>query len=63
MSSTQAPADHGAPADQQVLSVLLYSSNPLTREQVKLAVGQGPAREVAPARWAECATERCPGYR
>lgn len=54
--STHAPADHDVAGAQQVLSVLLYSSNALTREAVRLAVGRRPASDVPPVRWTECAT-------
>lgn len=57
MSSTQAPAGHGVAGANQVLSVLLYSSNALTRESVRLAVGRRPAPDVPPVTWAECATK------
>ena len=56
MTSTHAPADQGVPGAQQVLSVLLYSSNALTRENVRLSVGRRPAPDVAPVAWTECAT-------
>jgi DNA-binding response OmpR family regulator len=39
------------------LSVLLYSSNAITRENVRLAVGRRPAPDVPPVAWTECATE------
>lgn len=57
MSSTQAAADHDVAGDQQVLSVLLYSSNALIRENTRLAVGRRPAPDVPPVAWTECATQ------
>ena len=57
MSSTQAAADHDVDGDQQVLSVLLYSSNSLVRENARLAVGRRPAPDVPPVAWTECATQ------
>jgi hypothetical protein len=56
MSSTQAPAGPGVKGATSVLSVLLYSSNALTRESVRLAVGRRPAPDVPPVSWTECAT-------
>jgi DNA-binding NarL/FixJ family response regulator len=56
MSSTQAPAGPGVAGAGTVLSVLLYSSNALTREGVRLAVGRRPAPDVPPVTWTECAT-------
>lgn len=38
------------------LRVLLYSSNALTRDAVRLAVGRRPSRDVEVAAWLECAT-------
>jgi DNA-binding response OmpR family regulator len=57
MTSTSAPADSGVQGAQPVLSVLLYSSNANTREQVRLAVGRRPASDLPPVSWLECATE------
>jgi len=56
MTSTPAPADHHVGGAQQVLSVLLYSSNASTRESVRLAVGRRPAADLPPVAWTECAT-------
>ncbi|MFF9853996.1 response regulator transcription factor [Streptomyces litmocidini] len=38
------------------VSVLLYSSDAGTRAQVRLAVGRGPAPDVPPVAFVECAT-------
>jgi DNA-binding response OmpR family regulator len=57
MTSTSAPADSNVQGAHQVLSVLLYSSNANTREQVRLAVGRRPAADLPPVSWLECATE------
>ncbi|MFI6422903.1 hypothetical protein ACIBG6_36630 [Streptomyces sp. NPDC050842] len=38
------------------VSVLLYSSDAGTRAQVRLAVGRGPASDVPPVAFVECAT-------
>jgi len=57
MTSTSAPADNGVQGAHQVLSMLLYSSNANTREQVRLAVGRRPASDLPPVSWLECATE------
>ncbi|HEX2805713.1 MAG TPA: hypothetical protein VHN80_06050 [Kineosporiaceae bacterium] len=57
MTSTSAPADHHVQGAHQALSVLLYSSNANTREQVRLAVGRRPAADLPPVTWLECATE------
>lgn len=56
MTSTPAPADHHVKGAHQVLSILLYSSNANTREQVRLAVGRRPAADLPAASWLECAT-------
>ncbi len=39
------------------MKVLLYSDDPRTREQVKLAVGRRPAAGLPRVEWLECATE------
>jgi len=39
------------------MKVLLYSDDPRTREQVKLAVGRRPAPGLPRVEWLECATE------
>ena len=57
MTSTPVPADHDVPAAHRVLSLLLYSSNANTREQVRMAVGRRPASDLPPVQWLECATE------
>jgi DNA-binding NarL/FixJ family response regulator len=57
MTSAQAPADSPVEGARKVLSVLLYSSNALTRGSVRLAVGRRPAPDVAPLDWTECATQ------
>ncbi|MDQ1288453.1 MAG: hypothetical protein QG622_2018 [Actinomycetota bacterium] len=54
--STQARTDHDVADGQQTVSVLLYSSNALTREAVRLAVGRRPAADVPVVAWTECAT-------
>ena len=54
MPSTSAHADQDVAGTNQVLSVLLYSSNAITRENVRLAVGRRPAPDVPPVRWTEC---------
>jgi DNA-binding NarL/FixJ family response regulator len=56
MSSIQAPAGPGVAGANAVLSVLLYSSDALVRESVRLAVGRRPAPDVPPVTWTECAT-------
>jgi DNA-binding response OmpR family regulator len=56
MTSTPAPADHDVKGAHQVLSILLYSSNANTREQVRLAVGRRPAADLPAVSWLECAT-------
>ena len=38
------------------VSVLLYSSNTRTRDQVRLAAGRRPASDVPPVAFIECAT-------
>jgi DNA-binding NarL/FixJ family response regulator len=57
MTSTSAPADRDVQGTHQALSVLLYSSNALTREQVRMAVGRRPAADLPPVTWLECATQ------
>lgn len=39
------------------MTLLLYSDDPRTREQVKLAVGRRPAAGLPLVTWLECATE------
>lgn len=39
------------------MTLLLYSDDPRTREQVKLAVGRRPAAGLPQVEWLECATE------
>ena len=39
------------------MRLLLYSDDPRTREQVKLAVGRRPAAGLPQVEWIECATE------
>jgi DNA-binding response OmpR family regulator len=56
MTSTPAPAEHDVKGSHQVLSILLYSSNANTREQVRLAVGRRPAADLPMVSWLECAT-------
>jgi DNA-binding response OmpR family regulator len=56
MTSTPAPAEHDVKGAHQVLSILLYSSNANTREQVRLAVGRRPAADLPAVSWLECAT-------
>ncbi|GAB2836996.1 hypothetical protein [Streptomyces daliensis] len=41
---------------QPTATVLVYSDNANTREQVRLAGGQRPASDVPPVRYIECAT-------
>jgi DNA-binding NarL/FixJ family response regulator len=57
MTSTSAPTGHDVGGADQVLSVLLYSSDANTRESVRLAVGRRPAPDLPPVAWKECATE------
>lgn len=46
-----------AAAAPSKLTVLVYSSNALTRESVKLALGRRPAPELPAVQFIECATE------
>lgn len=39
------------------MTLLVYSDDPRTREQVKLAVGRRPAAGLPVVEWLECATE------
>lgn len=39
------------------MTLLVYSDDPRTREQVKLAVGRRPAAGLPLVQWLECATE------
>ncbi len=39
------------------MTLLVYSDDPRTREQVKLAVGRRPAAGLPLVQWVECATE------
>jgi DNA-binding response OmpR family regulator len=58
MTSTPAPAGHGAAGtDRRTLAVLVYSDDVNTREAVKLAVGRRPAPDLPAVVWTECATE------
>ena len=57
MTSTSALAGHDVAGSRPALAVLLYSSNAITRETVRLAVGRRPAPDVPPVVWTECATE------
>ena len=41
---------------QQTATVLVYSDDANTREQVRLAVGRRPAADVPPVEFVECAT-------
>ncbi|ESP97332.1 hypothetical protein KQH42_23195 [Streptomyces sp. CHA1] len=41
---------------QATATVLVYSDNSTTREQVRLAAGRRPAADVPPVRFVECAT-------
>jgi DNA-binding response OmpR family regulator len=41
----------------EAMTLLLYSDDPRTREQVKLAVGRRPAAGLPQVEWLECATE------
>ncbi|MFD4095542.1 hypothetical protein ACFWQ9_22970 [Streptomyces albidoflavus] len=41
---------------QATATVLVYSDNSATREQVRLAAGRRPAADVPPVRFVECAT-------
>ncbi|MFD6847491.1 hypothetical protein ACFWC2_19370 [Streptomyces diastaticus] len=41
---------------QATATVLVYSDNSATREQVRLAAGRRPAADVPPVRYVECAT-------
>ncbi|MFI1655015.1 hypothetical protein ACH4ZU_08870 [Streptomyces sp. NPDC020472] len=38
------------------VTVLLYSSNARTREQVRMAIGRSPAPDIPPVAFVECAT-------
>jgi DNA-binding response OmpR family regulator len=53
MASHTDPASAGTPYQ---LSVLLYSDDIATRDDVRVAVGRRPARDVEVSRWLECAT-------
>ncbi|MFD5427982.1 hypothetical protein [Streptomyces sp. NPDC127084] len=41
---------------QATATVLVYSDNAITREQVRLAAGRRPAADVPPVEYIECAT-------
>ena len=45
------------PRDEEVLTILLYASNRLTRENVRLVLGQKIARDLPPVRVLEVATQ------
>jgi DNA-binding response OmpR family regulator len=44
-------------ADQQTMTILVYSDDVNTREKVRLAVGRRPAADVPRVEFVECATE------
>ncbi len=46
----------GAAPPVRSLTVLLYSDDIATRDQVRLAVGRRPARDIEVSSWRECAT-------
>ncbi|EYR64745.1 chemotaxis protein CheY [Actinotalea ferrariae CF5-4] len=48
--------DETADAPPASLRVLLYSSDPTTREAVRMAVGRRVARDLPPIEWVEVAT-------
>jgi DNA-binding response OmpR family regulator len=54
--STQALADQDVVGAQRPLSILLYSSDALTRQAVRTAVGRRPAPDVSAVTWRELAT-------
>jgi CheY-like chemotaxis protein len=56
MASTQVMKGADAPGDAPTLSVLVYSSNAITRDTVRLAIGPRPARDLPAVGWVECAT-------
>src|SRR3954447_10553415 len=56
MTSTHAPSEHDVQGAPKVLSVLLYSSNAVVREAVRMAVGRRPAADLPAVSWTECAT-------
>lgn len=57
-STSPAPALTGAATDAPAVSVrvLLFSDNALVRDNVRVAVGRQPARDVSIEAWVECAT-------
>ncbi|MCW2811728.1 MAG: hypothetical protein JWP61_2186 [Friedmanniella sp.] len=50
-------AEGAAPAADEVLTVLLYASDRLTRENVRFALGKKVARDLPPVRVLEVATQ------
>jgi DNA-binding response OmpR family regulator len=46
----------GAEQDSRTLTVLVYSDNATTRDQVRMAVGRRPAADLPSVTWVECAT-------
>jgi DNA-binding response OmpR family regulator len=46
VGATRAPAGAGQPAGDQTLTVLVYSDDPKTREQVRFAIGRRPASDL-----------------
>ena len=47
----------GANAPEQTMTILVYSDDRTTREQVRLAIGRRPAPDVPRVEFVECATE------
>jgi DNA-binding response OmpR family regulator len=56
MASSPAQTGHPTSANQQELSVLLYSDDSDTRAAVRMAVGRRPAADLPAVTWTECAT-------
>lgn len=56
VSSAASPAGSASSAAARRLSVLLYSDDIATRDAVRIAVGDRPARDVEVTTWHECAT-------
>jgi DNA-binding response OmpR family regulator len=49
-----APAEPATPAEPAALTILLYSDDPKTRDQVMLAIGRRPASDLGPVEYVEC---------
>ncbi|MGL5858709.1 MAG: hypothetical protein ACRC35_09965 [Angustibacter sp.] len=56
MTNTDVAHASGAAANSRPVTVLLYSDNADTRQQVRMAVGPRPARDLPRVEWVECAT-------